>query len=151
MQNPLGCLEVAERKNIAGDGIQKKLSKKSQQKPCSKMEEVEAKVYKMEMELANLGSNAEPVRDVEVAESKGGAGNCTEKELSRKPQQEEAAKPEQGEIIGEHRKICRKGKLDCCKWCPHDHRKYCPIGIEEESRKKKHKRFTSTSISDGSL
>ena len=138
---PVSCLEVAEGKNVAGDFIQKKLSKKSQQKPCSKMEEVEAKVYKMEMELAskegaNLGSNAEPVRDVEVAEFKGGAGNCTEKELSRKPQQEEAAKPEQGEIIGEHRKICRKGKLDCCKWCPHDHRKYCPIGIEEESRKK---------------
>ena len=60
----------------------------------------------MEIELAskegaNLGSNAEPVRDVEVAESKGGAGNCTEKE--------------QGEKIGEHRKICKKGKLDCCK------------------------------------
>ena len=48
---PIRCLEVAEGKNVAGDFIQKKLSKKSQQKPCSKMEEEEAKVSKMELEL----------------------------------------------------------------------------------------------------
>ena len=96
---PVSCLEVAEGKNVAGDFIQKKLSKKSQRKPCSKMEEEEAKVSKMELELgskegANVGRNAEPVRDQEVAESKGGAGDRTQKQLSRKSQQEEATKPE---------------------------------------------------------
>ena len=109
---PISCLEVAERKNVAGDSIQKKLSKKSQQKPFSKMEEEEATVSKMELELgskkgANVGSYAEPVRDLEVAESKGGVGNRTQKQLSRKSQQEEAAKPEHGapEKIGEHKKM----------------------------------------------
>ena len=75
------------------------------------MEEEEAKVSKMELELgskegANLG-RAEPVRDQEVAESKGGAGDRTQKQLSRKSQQEEAAKPEHGEKIGEHTKNAR--------------------------------------------
>ena len=46
---PVSCMEVAEGKNVAGDFTQKKLSKKSQQKPCSKMEEEEAKVSKMEL------------------------------------------------------------------------------------------------------
>ena len=63
------------------------------------MEEEEAKVSKMELELgskegANVGRNAEPVRGQEVAESKGGAGDRTQKQLSRKSQQEEATKPE---------------------------------------------------------
>ena len=137
---PVRCLEVAEGKNVAGDFIQKKLSKKSQRKPCSKMEEEEAKVSKMELELgskegANVGRNAEPVRDQEVAESKGGAGDRTQKQLSRKSQQEEATKPEHGEKIGEHKKKCKSGTISCCSWCAHDHRKYCPVGIEEERRK----------------
>ena len=113
---PVSCLEVAEGKNVAGDFIQKKLSKKSQRKPCSKMEEEEAKVSKMELELgskegANVGRNAEPVRDQEVAESKGGAGDRTQKQLSRKSQQEEATKPEHGEKIGEHKKNARVAPL----------------------------------------
>ena len=103
-------------------------------------EEEEAKVSKMELELgskegANVGSKAEPVHDLEVAESKGGSGDRTQKQLSRKSQQEEAAKPEQGEIIGAHRQKCKIGKLACCNWGPHDHRKYCPVGIEEVRRK----------------
>ena len=58
---PVSCLEVAEGKNVAGNFIQKKLSKKSQQTPSSKMEEEEAKVSKMELELGskegvNVGS-----------------------------------------------------------------------------------------------
>jgi len=109
---PVSCLEVAEGKDVAGDCIQKKLSKKSQRKPCSKMEEEEAKVSKMELELgskegANVGRNAEPVRDQEVAESKGGAGDRTQKQLSRKSQQEEATKPEQEKLLENINKSAR--------------------------------------------
>ena len=43
---PVSCLEVAEGKNVAGDFIQKKLSKKSQQEPASKMEERRGKSLK---------------------------------------------------------------------------------------------------------
>ena len=82
------------------------------------MEEEEAKVSKMELELgsilkegANVGRNAEPVRDQEVAESKGGAGDRTQKQLSRKSQQEEATKPEHGEKIAEHKKNARVAPL----------------------------------------
>ena len=50
---PVSCLEVSERKNVAGNGIQKKLSKKFHQNPCSKMEEEEEKVSKMELELGS--------------------------------------------------------------------------------------------------
>ena len=52
---PVSVLEVAECKNVAGDSIQKKLSKKLQQKPFSKMEEEEATVSKMELELGSKG------------------------------------------------------------------------------------------------
>ena len=132
---PVSCLEVAEGKNVAGDFIQKKLSKKSQRKPCSKMEEEEAKVSKMELELGskegtNVGRNAEPVRDQEVAESKGGAGDRTQKQLSRKSQQEEATKPEHGEKIGEHKKKCKSGTISCCSWCAHDHQNIAQLVLK---------------------
>ena len=33
------------------------------------------------------------------------------------------------------KKKCKSGTISCCSWCAHDHRKYCPVGIEEERRK----------------
>ena len=72
---------MAESKKGAGDVILKKLNRKSQQKPlCMFEQSEEVSVSKMEGDVegeveAIVGSNAEPVRELEVAESKGGTGD----------------------------------------------------------------------------
>ena len=71
-----------------------------------------------------------------MAESKGEAGDCIQKELNKRSQQKEEAKLQVGMKIGEHVKVCKRAKEACCNWCRHDHKEYCTVGIEGEARKK---------------
>jgi len=90
--DPIISPEVAESKKGAGDVILKKLSRKSQHKPLCMFEQSEAaSVSKMEGDVeveveVILGRNAESVHELEVEESKGGTGDGTRKQLSRKSQ-----------------------------------------------------------------
>ena len=74
---------MAESKNGAGDVVLTNMRRKSQHKPLSMFEQSEeAYVFKMEGDVegeveAIVGSNAESVRELEVAESKGGTGEGT--------------------------------------------------------------------------
>ena len=96
--DPIISPEVAESKKGAGDVILKKLSRKSQHKPLCMFEQSEAaSVSKMEGDVeveveAIMGRNAESVRELEVEESKGGTGDGTLKQLSRKSQKKAQVK-----------------------------------------------------------
>ena len=135
--DPIISPEVAESKKGAGDVILKKLSRKSQHKPLCMFEQSEAaSVSKMEGDVeveveAIVGRNAESVRELEVEESKGGTGDGTLKQLSRKSQKKVEVKASE---IGKHVLICKKGRLSCCNWCPHDHKEHCEVGREEVAR-----------------
>ena len=89
---------------VAGDsGIQKKLSIKSQKQAASFKEVAVRAVVD-----ARVGKNAERFRETEVAESKGGAGDCIQKEVKKMSHQKQEAKPEVGIQIGEHVKYARE-------------------------------------------
>ena len=110
-----------------------RIQQKSQQKPLRMFDQSEASVSKMEGDVegeveAIAGSNAEPVCELEAAESKGGTGNGTLKQVSRKFQKKAQVKPVE---IGKHILVRKKGKLSCCNWCPHYHIEHCKVGREE--------------------
>ena len=63
---------------------------------------------------------------VDVAEGKGTV-SVPEKKVSRKSQHKQEGK----ELCTG--RICRRAKLSCCGMCPCQHKRECPIGMQQET------------------
>jgi len=63
---------------------------------------------------------------VDVAEGKGTV-SVPEKKVSRKSQHIQEPK----ELCTG--RICRRAKLSCCRMCPCQHKRECPIGMQQET------------------
>ena len=65
------------------------------------------------------------VSSVDAAEGKG-MESVPEKKVSRKSQHKQEGK----ELCTG--RICRRAKLSCCRMCPCQHKRECPIGMQQE-------------------
>ena len=92
---------------------------------------IQINLRKLQLKMETVAKNEveAAVSSVDAAEGKG-MESVPEKKVSRKSQHKQEGK----ELCTG--RICRRAKLSCCGMCPCQHKRECPIGMQQETSRR---------------